>query len=287
MMSDTLVNREGLLGFISPNPQPIRVLAIESLFYLKELRALLPSAQISVVTAFEPAAESDECANLGIEWYFLDFRRDDLPFSDGSFDIILAEPCLTAAFTPYETLAVLGKLLKDTGFMVTQFRNIRYWRILQDLREGFFHEREERLYAKPEVVRLLNDAIFKEISFAPLREEEGAGPAEWETMGFADFSNDLGTEIWMVMAARSTAAVANLKSLYTPEIRRELSWILHRIEYDIDRQENFDRLWRLCEKHMIFEDYLWDFAREVIIHSEALEVLSKAAEERGMEVPCD
>lgn len=284
-MSDTLVNREGLMGFISPNPQPIKVLVIESLFYLKELRALLPSAHISVVTTFEPAAESDECVNLGLEWYFLDFRREILPFSEGSFDIILAEPCLTAAFTPYETLAAIGKLITDTGYLVTQFRNIRYWRVLKDLREGFFHEREERLYAKPEVVRLLNDAIFKEISFAPLRQEEGEGPAEWEAMGFADFSNDLGTEVWMVMAARSTAAVANLKSLYTPEIRKELSWLLHRIEYDVDRQENLDRLWGLCEKHMIFEEYLWDFAKEIIIHNEALEFLRQSGEERGIEFP--
>lgn len=281
-MSDALVNREGLLGFISPNPQPVRVLVIESLFYLQELRLLLPAAKISVITTFEPAAEAEECSNLGLEWYFLDFRQDKIPFSEGSFDIILAEPCLTSAFTPYETLAALGKLLKDTGYMVTQFRNIRYWRVLRDLREGFFHEREERLYAKPEVVRLLNDAIFKEISFAPLRQDEGEGPGEWKEMGFADFSNDLGTEVWMVMAARSTAAVANLKSLYTPEIRRELSWILHRIEYDVERQENLDRLWRLCEKQMIFEDYLWDFAKEIVVHNEALDILRQSGKERGI-----
>lgn len=91
----------------------------------------------------------------------------------------------------------------------------------------------------------------------------------------------------MVMAARSTAAVANLKSLYTPEIRKELSRILHRIEYDIDRRENLDRLWGLCEKHMIFEDYLWDFAREILIHSEALEVIRQSGEARGLEFPCD
>ncbi len=284
-MDDTLVNRKGLLRMIPPNMQPIRVLVIESLFYLKDLRELLSNAHISVVTTFDIAAELEEFKNIDLDWHFIDFRIDDLPFNEGSFDILLGEPCLTMAFTPYETLASIGKLINDTGYMVTQFRNIRYWKVLNDLREGFFNEREERLYAKPEIARLMNDAIFKEISFSPLRQDMGEGPEEWESMGFADFSHDLGTEIWMVSAARSTASVANLKSLYTTEIRRELSWLLRRIEYGIDTEENLDKLWTFCEKHMIFEDYLWDFAREITLHGEALEILRISAMEHGIELP--
>ena len=283
-MGEELVERNGLLQMIPPNIQPLKVLVIESLFYLSGLRDIMPNAHISVVTSFTEAAETRECGNLNVEWHFMDFRAEQLPFADGTFDLVLAEPCLTMAYTPYETLAGIGKSLKDTGYLVTEFRNIRYWRVLETLREGFFHEREERLYAKPEIVRLLNDAIFKEISFAPFRQDDRGAEKDWEALGFENFSHDLATEVWMVKAGRSTETAANLKSLFTARIRQELAWILHRIEYDIDREENLERLWAFCRENMIFEDYLGDLAREIIVHPEALELLCRAAQEQGLEL---
>ena len=283
-MNDEMVERKGLLQLIPPNIQPIEVLVIESLFYLPELCAMLPTAHVSVVTTFEEVTELKDYKDLGIDWHFLDFRQEELPFAQGRFDIALAEPCLTMAYTPYETLVGVNRLLKETGYLVTEFRNIRYWHVLETLKQGFFHEREERLYAKPEVVRLLNDAIFKEISFAPLKQDGREEEMALEGLGFKNFSHDLATEVWMVKAERSTASVANLKSLFTQEIRKELSWLLHRVEYDIDREENLEKLWAFCRKHGIFEDYLEDFAREIVIHPKALEFLCHAAKKQGMEL---
>ena len=283
-MDEEWVERTGLLQMIPPDIRTVEVLVIESLFYLPRLREMMPNAHISVVTTLKEVAETKECRNIGLDWHFLDFRLERLPFPEGTFDLVLAEPCLTLAYAPYETLAGIGKLLKETGHLVTQFRNIRYWQVLEDLREGFFHEREERLYAKPEIVRLLNDAIFKEISFAPLRQDGKEKEMEWAQQGFANFSHDLATEIWMLLAGRSTAAVANLKSFFTHEVRRDLAWLLHRVEYDIDREENLERLWAFCRRHMIFEDYLGDFAREIIVHQESLELLYHSARMQGMEL---
>ena len=281
-MADELVERQGLLQLISPNIQPLEILAVESLFYLPELCAMMPNAHVSVVTTFEEITELKDYPALGIDWCFLDFRKDELPFEQGRFDVVLAEPCLTMSYTPYETLVSISRLLKETGHLITEFRNIRYWHILETLKNGFFHEREERLYAKPEVVRLLNDAMFKEISFAPLKRDGSEEEMAWEALGFENFSHDLATEIWMLKADRSTAAIANLKSLFTPGIRKELSWLLHRIEYDIDREENMERLWSLCRKYAIFGDYLRDFAQEIMTHPDALEHLRHAAKEQGI-----
>ena len=77
------------------------------------------------------------------------------------------------------------------------------------------------------------------------------------------------TKIWLVKARKCTAEVAALKEIYTEEIRAELSRILHRIEYQIEVEENFARLKNLCEKENIFFDYLSDFADQVVIHEDA------------------
>ncbi len=282
-MEEGLVQRKGLLQMIPPNIQALKVLVVESLFYLPELCGLMPNAHISVVTSFEEILDVKGYENLPVDWHFLDFRTEQLPFEDGCFHLALAEPCLTMAYAPYETLSDISRLLKDTGYLITEYRNIRYWRILEKIRRGCYHEREERLYSKEEIVRLMNDAIFKELSFAPLelREDEEIREKAWEEMGFSNFRQDLGVEVWMVKAGRSTAAVANLKSFFTFEVRAELAKLLHRIEYDVDREENLARLWALCRRAGIFEDYFWDFAQEIILHSEVIEILHASAEEQG------
>ena len=273
------------MKLVPPSEEKLRALAVESLFYLPELCRMLPRAEISVVTDCPEAARLSDYRALDVEWHFMDFRREELPFPPEHFDIVLGEPCLTHAYDPYETLAELGRRIKGTGYLVTEFRNIRYWRVLDRLRQGFFPEREQHLFAKTEVVPLLSDAVFKEIFFAPRKQDEDMeGAREWEAMGFENFSGDLRTEFWMLRAFRSTAAVSALKGLYTPAVRKELSRLLHRIEYGIDREQSFDRLWRLCRDQMIFGEYLGDFAREVMVHPEALELLYRMAEEQGMEL---
>ena len=61
-----------------------------------------------------------------------------------------------------------------------------------------------------------------------------------------------------------------MKAFYTPEIRKELTTLLRRIEYDIDCEENIERLRKLCEENMIFDDYLFDFIDQIVIHREKL-----------------
>ena len=284
-MSEGTGEREGLLRLIPPGEGDVRVLAIESLFYLPELCRMLPRARVSVVTDCPEAAGISGYRDLDVEWHFLDFRREALPFPPDSFDIVLGEPCLTLAFEPYETLAGIARLIRDTGYLVTEFENIRYWRVLERLMQGFFPERERRLYAKTEVVPLLSDASFKEIFFSPLRRDETAGGAEeWEARGFENFSGDLSTEAWMVRAFRSDSAAAALKALYTRQVRAEISRLLHRIEYDVERGRSLARLWQLCREQAVFDEYLGDFAREVMVHSDALELLYREGMEHGMDL---
>ena len=266
-MIDEEVDRRGLLKLIPPHVDNISVLVIESLSYLRELRELLPSAQILILSEFAEA--KSEFNDLHFDWIIGDYKKFNFAPDEKIFDIIIAEDCLTFAYEPYKTIFGINRWLKETGFLVTQFESIRYIGVLESLRKGYYPERERRLYAKTEIVRLLNDALFKEISFTP-NERIEYNIDEWLDFGFDNYNDELLVKNWIVKASRSTAEVAALKTFYTPAVRKELARLLHRIEYNIDRKENIERLHNLCEEHQIFDDYLFDFIEQVVVHRERL-----------------
>lgn len=249
-----------------------RWLVVESLPYLPGVCRRYPGASITVVTRFEEAPELPELPELRalpVTWAVQDFRAGGLAFPHGSFDFVLAESCLTEAGDPDSVMMELGGVLTDTGTLYTQFRNIRYQGILEQLRCGAFRVRSQHYYAKSEVVRLLNDALFKEIFFLPgKQDEEDAAEKQWQERGFEDFSRDLATAVWFVRASRSTASVANLKSLYSRPVRARLSRLLHRIEYGIDTEKSVAELHRLCREQEIFPEYLDDFIHEACLHEQ-------------------
>lgn len=256
-----------LTSLITPGPLAARWLLVESPRYIRWLFEHQPNARITAVTRQEEIPLQKEFDGLSVTWHILDYRREKLPFAEESFDYAIAEPLLTEAWLPYETLLDLSRKLTDTGVLYAAYINIRYHGVLEQLQEGIFPVREKHLYAKAEIVRLLDDALFKEIHFLPgIQDADLSLGKAWEKKGFDNFSNDLSTAQWLLVAARSTARVANLKSLYDKETRKQLARILHRIEYDIDKQKNLAALKKLCEEKMIFDDYLKDFMQEVCVH---------------------
>ena len=267
MIIDEEVERRGLLKFVPPNFADINVLVIESLSYLRELCELMPSANILVLTEWQEAKSDFD--DLHLDWIFGDYKKFNFSIDEKIFDIIIAEDCLTFVYEPYKTFLGINRWLKETGFLVTQFESIRFIGILESLRQGYYPQRERRLYAKTEIVRLLSDALFKEISFTP-NESIEYNIDDWLEFGFENYNNELLVKNWIVKASRSTAEVAALKEFYTPVIRKELAILLHRIEYDIEREENIERLHNLCEEHQIFDDYLIDFIEQVVIHRDKL-----------------
>lgn len=163
----------------------------------------------------------------------------------------------------------LNRRLKETGTLYTSYPNVRYHRVLDLLRAGDFPVRgERRLYAKPEIVRLLNDALYKEIHFIPgEQDDDPSATAAWVHAGFANVSDDLSTRTWLVRAERSTAAAANLKLFFSAGTRRDVARLLHRIEYGVAPAESIAALRTLCMREGVFADYLADFITEVCIHA--------------------
>ena len=235
-----------ILKFVPPNYSGnAAVLLIESEKYLAGVKKLMPNAQIVTLNGW------------------------DLPAEPKIFDVIIAEDCLTYGQNFYRKLAELNHLLKDSGFVLTQFLNVRFIGVLESLRRGIFSPNEERFWAKFDVVKILNDANFKEINFLP-GEQLNISAADWENFGFDNFNDDLTTKIWYVKAAKCTPEVVALKEMYTPEIRAELARLLHRVEYDIDAEKNTAAILELCRREKIFDEYLTDFIEQTVIHKEKI-----------------
>lgn len=259
----------GLLDFLEPDAAPQSVLVIESVQYLPALRKRFPDAVLTAVVTEEDATRAPETEGLGVLWTVLDYREKVLPFPRRSFDIVLAERMLENVANPQDIASGIGTFIKDTGFLLTSFENIRYWRVLRELMDGHYYAIVHRRYAKPEFERLLYASFYKDIFFAPVR---GAGTGEeierFVAAGFENRLNDLNTEVWLVKAMRSSSDVADLKAAYTPDARKHLATLLRRIEYEIDLSENTEALWSLVDKEGITADYLARFTASVVVHKD-------------------
>ena len=271
--------RRGLLKFIPPNfSDEVTVLVIESENYLADLRNLMPKARIAFLTTDRDAQIVALCESLKVDLFYGDYARNGLPTEPKIFDIVLAEDCLTYPPESYRTILEINHLLKDSGFMLTQFWNVRFVKVLEELRRGKFPAREKKLWAKWDVVKVLDDAIYKEIRFMPGEQIEKISEVEdWEKFGFDNFSDDLITKIWLVKALKCEAEVAALKEIYTEELRARISRLLHRIEYDLDAEKNLQKLMTLCKREQVFDDYLADFIKQVVVHKDRIEFLKNRA----------
>lgn len=269
-----------LMQFVPPNfSANASALVIESANYLPQLREKMPAAKIILMTT-EPSLPLEKfCAGLNVDLMKGDYLRGALPNEPKSFDVVIADDCLTNSLDTYATLAEISRLLKDAGFLLTQFFNARFIGMLESLRQGQFPTQEKKFWAKWDVVKLLHYAVYKEIHFLPYEKFDATifpNLDDWLKFGFDNFSDDLLTKIWLVKACKCEAEIVALKEFFSQDVRAELSRRLHRIEYGIDVEENISKIRELCTREMIFEDYLRDFIAQVIFHDKAREFILQA-----------
>ncbi|MBR2520376.1 MAG: hypothetical protein IKE46_11430 [Selenomonadaceae bacterium] len=257
--------KPSLTNFISGEDFFQRILVVESAAYLEPLREKFPTAEIFFVTANEDDAEKFPDAKT----FLLDYREERLPFDEEFFDAIIGDLTLEVVTNPQDIAAGFSTFLKQTGCWLTSFRNIRHWKILEKLMRGAFGGIVSRLYTRTEFERLLYASFYKDVQLLPLKKK--SPPELLERLidcGFDNFDDDLQTEFWLVKAWRSMPELALLKSMFTPEIRAELSRILHRIEYDVATAAGVKNFWELFDAENIFVDYAAAFIRSVVVHRE-------------------
>ena len=256
-----------LLDFIQPDDFFERILIVESVEYIPELRQRFPRAEIFAVVDDEDAPE--RFGDLGIEFRVLDYRAERLPFGEEFFDAIIGDLTLEVVINPQDIAAGFAAYLKQTGVWLTSFRNIRHWSVLERLMEGHFGGIVSRLYAKAEFERLCYASFYKEVRMMPVeRQSKDDLVGRLIECGFENINDDLQTEFWLVRAARSVAELALLKSMFTAEVRAQLSRLLHRIEYEIDSARSVEEFWRLYDREGLFVDYAAQFIRMTVVHRE-------------------
>ena len=260
--------RPELLSFLQPSANPWRILVIESLGYMAKLCEMFPAAEINVV-----AADNDELRVVtdgdNIIKANVDYLSVPLPYERGSFDFIIADLLLEEAANPQDIAAGIAFFLKETGFLLTSFRNIRHWSVVQNLLEGHYYGIVSRLFAKPEFENLLYASFYKNVR---LRAQQRSAPADilrnLLAAGFENINDDLENEFYLVRADRSMPEIALLKSMFNKDERKQLARLLHRVEYKVETEVSGIELWELTARLNIFPEYLAAFERETVVHTE-------------------
>ena len=256
-----------LLDFLQPDDLFQKILVVESVEYLPKLRQRYQSAQIYAVVNDEQPIQ--KYSDLDVEFHILNYRDERLPFVEEFFDAIIGDLTLEVVVNPQDIAAGFSTYLKQTGVWITSFRNIRHWSVIQRLMKGQFGGIVSRLYAKIEFERLCYASFYKEVRMMPVIKSAPKNFIETlESIGFENINNDLETEFWLIRAARSMPELSLLKSMYTKNIRKKLSTLLHRIEYDIDVEDNIKNFWSLYDEVNLFPDYTASFIRSTVIHRE-------------------
>ena len=114
-----------ILNFVPLNFFDAQILLVESSELLSGLRKILPAAQIAFL-AKEISPETKKICD--------EFRADlidELPTAPKIFEMIIAPEVLTSGENFYATLMAFNHLLKDSGFLLTQFYNVRFLKVLQ------------------------------------------------------------------------------------------------------------------------------------------------------------
>ena len=256
-----------LLDFLQPEDFFETILIVESVVYLPQLREMYPRAKIFAVVKDEDAASKYD--NLNVDFFVLDYREERLPFEEEFFDAIIGDLTLEVVINPQDIAAGFSMYLKQTGVWISSFRNIRHWSVIDKLMRGRFGGIVSRMYAKIEFERLCYASFYKEVRMMPVIKSAPEGLIDrLLECGFENINDDLETEFWLIRAARSMPELALLKSMYTLEVRRRLSTLLHRIEYDINSKESISEFWQLYDEVGLFPDYTAAFIRSAVIHRE-------------------
>ena len=254
-----------LLQFLQPGELSLKILVVEDLGYLPRLRQMFPCAELYAATADSDAMLDYQ--DLGVHFQLVNYLAERLPYEQEFFDYIISDLTLEQAGNPQDIAAGFSRYLKETGSLLTSFRNIRHYSQLTDLRDGHYYNVVARLFAREEFERLLYASYYKMVFMEPQKR-----PADEKTLqqflaaGFANDRDDLNTEFWLVRADRSMPEMALLKSMYSKDERRQFSTYLHRIEYDVDTAQQCRLLWEFYQQQGFFADYAAAFIKQAVFH---------------------
>ena len=249
-------NAAELLAFISPSTQPMHILALDcGMELLARLKTLCPQAEIEKKSVEELAQEKGEIYH----W------------------IVLGQP-LNAYRQPMRLLNGLYGLLRDGSLLFT-VENALYWKCLKQLLQKQTSslkavQQGAASFTAADLMRCLRATKFSDVAIEAEETEPDSEAAalleKLQRVGFLTEARDFYTQRWHVRASKMDAAVYALQSVLSPEVRRELVFLLRRVENEIDARENMGELLRLCREKTVEAPYLAALIDNSMIHKTKL-----------------
>jgi hypothetical protein len=269
---------EKILHFLPKTRKKIHILLISAAEILPELVKRLPNAKISVVEKDSELFREMQSKKNGIILYAADFTKERLPFSDESFDYIIADRCLEQMENPQDFAMAMFLWLKEVGYLIAGFTNA----CCQGLRQNDSSQNYGRLFCLSEIKQLLFLSFYKELIFAAIEAVMKQSDFVEKQVRKDCNEDELFVAVWVVKASRSTTKAGLLKGYFTRKIRQEMACRLRRIAYDIDRDENCSRLWCLCDKQKIPLFYVAAFIENTAVEPlKLMAVLGSWAKRHG------
>ena len=260
------MNMDGMLRFLVADVQPRTFLLLGCSNVLPVLRQRFPQSEFWVV---ELVDEAVDVAIAGVHWQVVDYLQVPLLYAPESFDFILAGDTLEQVENVPDMALAMYFWLKQDGYLLAEFHNVRFWRVMRDLLRGYFPAERRHFFSLSSLQRLFYSTFYREVFYEADRE---AVPVDFaEAMRHAGFRNadaELSVSQWIVKAARSTEAVAWLKRQFTPEVRRQLACLVRRIAYDIDCAASCEAFWQLYEGQRMTAEYALRFIESTALRPE-------------------
>ena len=259
ILQSRLEQENSLLNLLNATEAYVRVLVIESTEYIREIRNVLPNADITVVVADDINVDKRMYDDLGIHWLHEDYLSKILSIKKESFDVIIGEELFLKSPNPNNTALDMVSYLSETGYLVTSFRNAVYWQIIRDMMNGHFYHSLVRIFTPNEMVSLLGNADFQDVAFMPVSASTTEGIDIIEklvSMGFDNTSNILSVQTWGIKAKKFRPDVMALKSSFDKKIRWDLVTLLRRVEHGIQPIANTVEVLNLIDNEKIQLSYI-------------------------------
>lgn len=262
ILQSRLKQENSLLTLLDATDADVRVLVIESTEYIREIRNVMPNADITVVIADDININRRMYDDLGIHWLHEDYLSKILSIKKESFDVIIGDELFLKSPNPNNTALDMVSYLSETGYFVTSFKNAVYWQIISDMMKGHFYHSLVRVFTPNEMVSLLGNAYFQDVAFMPVLASTTEGLDFIEklvSMGFDNTSNILSVQTWGIRAKKFRSDVMALKCSFDKKIRWDLVTMLRRVEHGIQSTKNTTALLSLMDTENMQPSYIANY----------------------------
>lgn len=233
---------------------------------LLELKNKFPLSNIVGIEIDDKTASISKCF---FEVLNDDIEKKELSLKYGSFDFIILDSAIQEFYNPKEALIRMKKYLKADGYILATIPNVMHYSVLQGLLNGIWidsvlvdgNERNIRQFTKHEIIELFNMAEFKDIQIGNIigyvDDDINSFIEKLNKLSLVNSKEDFKTYKYLIKAKNS-------KSSYE-KLMQKISFILRRIEFNIDIEETIKELLQLIYDNIIDEEIIINLVAKDII----------------------